>query len=76
MAWSTYGFIVSQYGDVEYTIEVPGMSRKPMIKDYIKHEFGYDSEHTGAMAIILVGFAAFIALMYSFFIKKLTFQTR
>ncbi|CAI9114209.1 OLC1v1014873C1 [Oldenlandia corymbosa var. corymbosa] len=76
VAWSTYGIIVSQYGDVKDTIEVPGMSERPSIKDYIKHEFGYDSDFMGPVAVVLIGYAAFFALMYSFCISKLNFQTR
>ena len=44
LAWMVYRLIAYQYGDVEDTIEVPGMSSHPMIKDYIKKHFGYDSE--------------------------------
>ncbi|KAL0319302.1 UNVERIFIED_CONTAM: ABC transporter G family member 29 [Sesamum angustifolium] len=36
MAWTVYGLIVSQYGNVDDTINVPGMSMKPTVKAYIE----------------------------------------
>ncbi|KAL3528693.1 hypothetical protein ACH5RR_008015 [Cinchona calisaya] len=47
LAWTVCGLIASQYGDVEDTTEVPGMSDHSMIKDYIKQHFGYDSDICG-----------------------------
>lgn len=76
LAWTIYGLIVSQYGDVEDTIEVPGMSYNPRIKDYVKDHFGYDPDFLAPIAIVLVGFTAFFAFMYSYCIKTLNFQMR
>lgn len=76
MAWTVYGLIVSQYGDVEDTISVPGLSFKPKIKDYIKDHFGYNPDLMGLVAAVLVGFTVFFAFMYSYCIKALNFQTR
>ncbi|CAH9075903.1 unnamed protein product [Cuscuta europaea] len=76
VAWTVYGCIVSQYGDVEDTIKVPGMTYDPMIKDYIKDHFGYEPDFMGPVAGALVGFAVFFAFMYSYCIKTLNFQLR
>lgn len=76
MAWTVYGSIVSQYGDVEDTIQVPGVFPNPRIKDYIKDHFGYNSDFMAPVAVVLVGFAAFFAFMYAYAIKTLNFQTR
>lgn len=76
VAWTVYGCIVSQYGDVETTITVPNMSPNPMIKDYIKDHFGYNPDFMAPVAVVLVGFAVFFAFMYSYAIKTLNFQTR
>ncbi|KAI5651241.1 hypothetical protein M9H77_37246 [Catharanthus roseus] len=76
VAWTVYGLIVSQYGDVEDTISVPGLSFKPKIKDYIKDHFGYNPDLMGLVAAVLVGFTVFFAFMYSYCIKALNFQTR
>ncbi|KAI5651239.1 hypothetical protein M9H77_37244 [Catharanthus roseus] len=76
LAWTVYGLIVSQYGDIEDTIKVPGMFKDPMIKYYIKEHFGYDQSFMVLVAMVLVGFTVFFAFMYSYCIKKLNFQTR
>ncbi|MFS7906170.1 putative CDR ABC transporter [Helianthus anomalus] len=76
MAWTVYGAIVSQYGDVEATITVPGMSNKPTIKWYVEDHFGYDPNFMAPVAIVLVGFAVFFAFMYAYCLKTLNFQMR
>lgn len=76
VAWTVYGLIVSQYGDVEDTIRVPGMSPNPTIKWYVEDHFGYDPNFMGPVAGVLVGFTAFFAFMFAYCIKTLNFQIR
>ncbi|VVA97859.1 unnamed protein product [Arabis nemorensis] len=76
VAWTVYGLIVSQYGDVEDTIKVPGMVEDPTIKWYIENHFGYDPNFMGQVAAVLVGFTCFFAFMFAFGIKMLNFQQR
>ncbi|XP_030525586.2 ABC transporter G family member 29-like [Rhodamnia argentea] len=76
VAWTVYGLIVSQYGDVTDRIKVPGMSPDPTIKWYIEHHFGYDPGFMGPIAGVLVGFAVFFALLFAYCIKSLNFQMR
>ncbi|KAK4359489.1 hypothetical protein RND71_021718 [Anisodus tanguticus] len=54
VAWTVYGCMVSQYGDVEDTIKVSGMSIDPMTKDYITDHFGYNPNFMGQVAIVLL----------------------
>ncbi|KAL2493149.1 ABC transporter G family member 29 [Abeliophyllum distichum] len=68
--------IIGQYGDVEETIKVPGMSFDTMIKSYIQDHFGYDPNFKGPVAPALVGFTVLFALLYAYCIKKLNFQMR
>ncbi|KAK6153626.1 hypothetical protein DH2020_013265 [Rehmannia glutinosa] len=76
VAWTVYGLIIGQYGDVQTTIKVAGMSTQPMIKTYIQDHFGYDPNFKGPVAAVLIAFAVFFALMYAYCIKTLNFQTR
>lgn len=76
MAWTVYGLIVSQYGDVTDTITVPGMSTKPTIKWYVKDHYGYESDFMAPVAVVLVGFTVFFAFLYAYCLKTLNFQTR
>ncbi|KAA8540358.1 hypothetical protein F0562_024723 [Nyssa sinensis] len=76
VAWTVYGLIVSQYGDVEDTIRVPGMSPDPTVKWYVEDHFGYDPDFMGPVAGVLVGFTVFFAFTYAYCIKNLNFQMR
>ncbi|KAH7684878.1 Xenobiotic-transporting ATPase protein [Dioscorea alata] len=75
LAWTVYGLIVTQYGDLEDTIQVPGEERQK-IKDYVKHYYGYHTDFIGVVAAVLVGFSVFFAVMFAYCIKKLNFQQR
>ncbi|KAK6914831.1 Plant PDR ABC transporter associated [Dillenia turbinata] len=76
VAWTVYGLIVSQYGDLDDRIQVPGMATQPTIKEYIQNQFGFDPDFIGPVAAVLVGFTVFFAFMYAFCIKNLNFQMR
>ncbi|XP_034695525.1 ABC transporter G family member 42-like [Vitis riparia] len=76
VAWTVYGLIVSQYGDMEETINVAGIEPSPSIKWYVESHFGYDLDFMGAVAGILVGFAVFFAFLFGVCIQKLNFQRR
>ncbi|KAF8027590.1 hypothetical protein BT93_E0490 [Corymbia citriodora subsp. variegata] len=76
VAWTVYGCIVSQYGDVEHTIKVPGRADQPPINQYIQETYGYDPNFMGPVAGVLVAFAVFFATVFAFCIKALNFQTR
>ncbi|KAF3450693.1 hypothetical protein FNV43_RR06782 [Rhamnella rubrinervis] len=76
VAWTVYGLIVTQYGDIEDTIKVAGMTPDPTIEWYVENHYGYDMNFMWPTAAILVGFAVFFALMVAVGIKVLSFQTR
>ncbi|KAI3971816.1 hypothetical protein MKW92_043715 [Papaver armeniacum] len=75
VAWTVYGLILSQYGDLEDMIKVPGMEDQ-MIKAYIKEHYGYENDFMGVVAGVLVGFTIFFATMYAICIKFINFQHR
>ena len=76
VAWTVYGLIVSQYGDLMQPIQGTGMSPDPTIREYIKSHFGYDPDFMAPVAVVLVGFTVFFAFMYAYCIKTLNFQMR
>ncbi|GAB2293475.1 ABC transporter G member 42 [Dionaea muscipula] len=76
VAWTVYGLIVSQYGDMEDTIKVTGMVPDPSIKWYVANHFGYDRNFMGPVATVLVAFAVFFAFMFALCVSKLNFQHR
>ena len=75
MAWTVYGLIVSQYGDVEDFIKVPGQPDK-QVRDFIKDYFGYDPDYMGVVAGVLTGFTVLFAFIYVYCIKRFNFLQR
>jgi hypothetical protein len=75
LAWTVYGLIVTQYGDLQETIKVPGQGEQK-ISDYVTQHFGYHRSFMAVVAPVLVLFAVFFAFMYAICIKKLNFQQR
>ncbi|KAF9615291.1 hypothetical protein IFM89_022618 [Coptis chinensis] len=75
VAWTVYGLIVTQYGDLEDTIRVPG-GPDQKIKDYVSNFYGYENSFKAPVAIVLVGWGVFFAFMYAYCIKTLNFQQR
>lgn len=75
MAWTVYGLIASQYGDVEDFIKVPGKSDQ-RVKAFIKDYFGYDPDFMGVVAAVLAAFTVFFAFLYVYCIKRFNFQQR
>ncbi|KAK9666048.1 hypothetical protein RND81_14G156100 [Saponaria officinalis] len=76
VAWTVYGLIVSQYGDMTQKIQVPGMTEMPTIQWYIRHHFGYDPDFMAPVAVALVAFCVFFAFLYGYCIRTLNFQMR
>ncbi|KAI7741346.1 hypothetical protein M8C21_029251, partial [Ambrosia artemisiifolia] len=76
IAWSVYGYIVSQYHDAENTIKVPGMSYDPAMNSYIKDYYGFRLDFMGPIATVLVTFCVIFALIYALCLRILNFQVR
>ncbi|MFS8000103.1 putative ABC-type xenobiotic transporter [Helianthus anomalus] len=76
IAWSVYGYIVSQYHDAENTIKVPGMSYDPAMNWYIKDHYGFRLDFMGPVAMVLLAFCVSFALIYAFCLRALNFQVR
>lgn len=76
MAWTVYGLIVSQYGDVEEEMTVEATSLKTSVRSYVEEEFGYKLDFMGEVGLVLVGFTLFFAFMYAYCLKTLNFQKR
>jgi len=75
VAWTVYGLLVSQYGDVEDFIKVPGKPDQ-QVKTFIKDYFGFDLEFMGVVAAVLAAFTTLFAFIYVYCIKRFNFQQR
>ncbi|CAN8312242.1 unnamed protein product [Cochlearia groenlandica] len=77
VAWTIYGLITSQYGDVETPIALVGGPPGGLsVKEYIKVQYGFESDFMGPVAAVLVAFPVFFAFIFAFCIRTLNFQTR
>ncbi|GAB2228065.1 hypothetical protein Droror1_Dr00009895 [Drosera rotundifolia] len=76
VAWTVYGLIVSQYGDLEETIKVPGIFPDPTIKWYMEHHLGFNMDMMGAVAAVLVSFTVLFAFFFAYCLRTLNFQVR
>lgn len=75
VAWTLYGLIESQLGDVKTPINAagfPGLS----VEEYLHEYFGYSHSMVGVCAAVLVGFVLLFWLVFAFSIKFLNFQRR
>jgi hypothetical protein len=70
-AWTLYGLIISQFGDVTITMD-DGTPMNVFVENY------YDFKHSwlGWVAIVVVSFVVLFSFLFAFAIMKLNFQTR
>nr|CAB3473545.1 unnamed protein product [Digitaria exilis] len=71
VAWTLYGLVVSQFGDVMTQME-DGRTVKVFIEDY----FDFKHSWLGYVAGVVVAFAVLFAALFGFAIMKLNFQRR
>ncbi|PKU72320.1 Pleiotropic drug resistance protein 1 [Dendrobium catenatum] len=72
VAWTLYGLVASQFGDLHETFE----NSDVVISQFIRSYFGFKHDFLGVVAVVVVGFAALFAFLFGFAIKALNFQRR
>jgi hypothetical protein len=72
VAWTLYGLLVSQFGDVTMQMDDTDKTVKMFLEDY----FDFKHSWLGWVAAVLVAFALLFAALFGFAIKKLNFQKR
>ncbi|KAJ4732359.1 ABC transporter G family member 44 [Rhynchospora pubera] len=71
MAWTLYGLVVSQYGDI-----TSQMDDGVIVKDYVNSYFGFKHDFLPVVAVVTLGFTVLFAFLFGFSIQKLNFQKR
>ncbi|CAO2203983.1 unnamed protein product [Urochloa humidicola] len=74
VAWTLYGLVASQFGDIQHEIEV-GDQKQP-VAQFIKEYFGFHHDFLWVVAVVHVALAFFFAFLFSFAIMKFNFQKR
>lgn len=71
MAWTLYGLVASQFGDLNDTID-NGQTVKQFLGDY----FGFKHDFVGVVAAVHVGITVLFGFIFAFSIRVFNFQTR
>ncbi|XP_073017629.1 pleiotropic drug resistance protein 1-like [Primulina eburnea] len=71
VAWSLYGLVVSQFGDVEDQLDT-----KQSVQDFVRDYFGFRHDLLGLAAGVIVGFVVVFAFVFAYCVKALNFQRR
>ncbi|XXG63718.1 hypothetical protein AAC387_Pa05g1841 [Persea americana] len=71
VAWTLYGLLASQYGDLEDTFET-GETVKAFLKSY----FGFRHDFLAVVAIVIIGLPVLFAFLFAVSIRLFNFQTR
>ncbi|KAH9290325.1 hypothetical protein KI387_034442 [Taxus chinensis] len=75
MAWSLYGLIASQYGDVRTGLKMPD-GTELSVKDYVEEYFGYHEDYLGRVGLVMAGFCILFGFVFALGIKFFNFQKR
>ncbi|KAJ1270160.1 hypothetical protein BS78_06G033400 [Paspalum vaginatum] len=72
VAWTLYGLVASQFGDIADVKLEDG----EIVKDFINRFFGFRHDQLGYAATAVVGFTVLFSLVFAFSIKVFNFQIR
>ncbi|KAL9251895.1 ABC transporter G family member 32-like protein [Drosera capensis] len=75
IAWSLYGLLTSQYGDITTLVEKPDGHLIP-IWQLLRDGLGYKHDFLGVAAVMVVSFCLFFAVIFAYAIKSFNFQKR
>ncbi|KAH9560799.1 hypothetical protein CY35_06G126700 [Sphagnum magellanicum] len=75
MAWTLYGLVASQLGDITTNISAPGFGQTA-VQGYLHSYFNYKHSMVGVCAAVLIGFACLFWLVFALTIRFLNFQKR
>uniref|UniRef100_V5NXR0 PDR protein 2 n=1 Tax=Vinca minor TaxID=60093 RepID=V5NXR0_VINMI len=76
IAWTLYGLLTSQYGDINAFVKLADGVHSMPIKQLLKEQFGYRHEFLATASIVVVGFCCVFAVAFAFAIKAFNFQRR
>lgn len=76
VAWSLYGLLTSQFGDIDEPMVLSDGVSITSIKTLIQDHFGFRHEFLVVVGIMVVGFCVLFAVIFAVAIKYLNFQRR
>ncbi|KAL1822525.1 hypothetical protein ACET3Z_009303 [Daucus carota] len=75
VSWTNYGLVVSQVGDKDSALEVPGATNVT-VKTYLKENLGYDYDFLPVVVVAHIGWALLFSFVFAYGIKFLNYQRR
>ncbi|CAH9131530.1 unnamed protein product [Cuscuta epithymum] len=72
MAWTLYGLVVSQFGDIDDKMSDSNQTVKQFLDDY----FGFKHDFLGVVACAIVAFPVIFGFIFAYSIKSFNFQSR
>jgi hypothetical protein len=76
VAWTIYGLITSQFGDVTTDLQVLGSTHPQTVKAFIESYFGFKHSFLSIVALMMPAFSILFAVVFILGIKFLNFQHR
>ncbi|XAR64649.1 Sulfate-transporting ATPase [Bertholletia excelsa] len=76
VAWTLYGVVASQVGDIEDLLLVPGQTGNVTVKMFLEDNFGYRHDFLPVVAVVHLGWVLLFGFVFAFAIKRLNFQNR
>jgi len=75
VAWTIYGVIASQFGDISRTVTVPGNPDK-IVKEILKETYGMKHDFLGYVVLAHFGYILIFLFLFAYGTKTLNFQKR
>ncbi|KAG4400326.1 hypothetical protein GLYMA_07G033500v4 [Glycine max] len=72
VAWTIYGLVASQFGDITNVMKSENMS----VQEFIRSHLGIKHDFVGVSAIMVSGFAVLFVIIFAVSIKAFNFQRR
>ncbi|KAL5135187.1 Pleiotropic drug resistance protein 1 [Glycine soja] len=74
VAWSLYGLVASQYGDIKQSME--SSDGRTTVEGFVRSYFGFKHDFLGVVAAVIVAFPVVFALVFAISVKMFNFQRR
>ncbi|XP_058002043.1 pleiotropic drug resistance protein 1 [Hevea brasiliensis] len=71
VAWTLYGLVSSQYGDIKDTLDTG-----EMVDHFLRRHFGFRHDFVGIAAVVVVGISVLFGCIFALSIKLFNFQKR
>ncbi|KAH9738357.1 ABC transporter G family member 34 [Citrus sinensis] len=76
VAWTLYGLVTSQVGDIEGNVEIPGSTATMTVKQLLKDSFGFKYDFLPVVAVVKLVWLLVFVFVFTLAITLINFQRR